>query len=91
QLREATIYTKLALRSDYNLIRIKEGEECKMAFLTTREHYEYQVMPYGLANSPAVFQFFINEVFCDLLNKYVVAYIDGILINSKSEEEPIDH
>ncbi len=87
QLREATIYTKLDLRSAYNLIRIKEGDEWKTAFLTTsRGHYEYQVMPYGLANSPAVFQTFINYIFRDLLNQYVVAYIDDILIYSKSEE-----
>ncbi len=90
QLREATIYTKLDLRSAYNLIRIKEGDEWKTAFLTTRGHHEYQVMPYGLANSPAVFQSFINEIFRDLL-KYVVAYIDDILIYSKSEDEHIDN
>ncbi|KAL0181849.1 hypothetical protein M9458_021224 [Cirrhinus mrigala] len=83
QLREATIYTKLDLRSAYNLIRIKEADEWKTAFLTTRGHYEYLVMPYGLANSPAVFQSFINEVFHDLLNKYV--------IYSKSEVEYVDH
>ncbi|KAL0183731.1 hypothetical protein M9458_019427, partial [Cirrhinus mrigala] len=91
QLREATIYTKLDLRSIYNLIRIKEGDEWKTAFLTTRGHYEYQVMPYGLANSPAVFQSFINEIFKDLLNKYVIAYIDDILVYSKSQAEHIDH
>ncbi|KAL0148230.1 hypothetical protein M9458_056462 [Cirrhinus mrigala] len=91
QLREATIYTKLDLRSAYNLIRIKEGDEWKTAFLTTRGHYEYLVMPYGLANSPAVFQSFINEVFRDLLKKYVIAYIDDILIYSKSEVEHVDH
>ncbi|KAL0204545.1 hypothetical protein M9458_002563 [Cirrhinus mrigala] len=90
QLRKATIYTKLDLRSAYNLIRIKEGDEWKTAFLTTRGHYEYQVMPYGLANSPAVFQSFINEIFKDLLNKYMIAYIDDILVYSKSEEEHID-
>ncbi len=91
QLREATIYTKLDLRSAYNLIRIKEGDEWKTAFLTTRWHYEYQVMPYGLANSPAIFQSFINEIFKDLLNQSVVAYIDDILIYSKSEAEHINH
>ncbi|KAK3568878.1 hypothetical protein QTP86_019106 [Hemibagrus guttatus] len=69
QLREAKIYTKLDLRSAYNLIRIKEGDEWKTAFLTTRGHYEYRVMPYGLANAPAVFQSFINKIFRDILNK----------------------
>ncbi|KAK3511603.1 hypothetical protein QTP70_011262 [Hemibagrus guttatus] len=91
QLREAKIYTKLDLRSAYNLIRIKEGDEWKTAFLTTRGHYEYRVMPYGLANAPAVFQSFINEIFRDIMNKYVVAYIDDILIYSKSEEEHQSH
>ncbi len=84
QLREATIYTKLDLRSAYNLIRIKEGDEWKTAFFTTsRGHCEYQVMPYGLANLPAVFQSFINYIFRDLLNQYVVVYIDDILIYSQ--------
>ncbi len=91
QLREAKIYTKLDLRSAYNLVRIKEGDEWKTAFLTTRGHYEYQVMPYGLANSPAIFQSFINEIFKDLLNKFVIAYIDDILIFSKTEQEHISH
>ncbi|KAL0180441.1 hypothetical protein M9458_025883, partial [Cirrhinus mrigala] len=71
QLREARIYTKLDLRSAYNLIRIREGDEWKTAFLTTRGHYEYLIMPYGLANSPAVFQSFINEIFRDLLNREI--------------------
>ncbi|XDV19520.1 hypothetical protein PO909_024978 [Leuciscus waleckii] len=91
QLWEATIFTKLDLRSAYNLIRIKEGDEWKTAFLTTRGHYEYQVMPYGMANSPAIFQSFINEIFKDLLNQFVVAYIDDILIYSKYEAEHINH
>ncbi|KAL0173711.1 hypothetical protein M9458_029679 [Cirrhinus mrigala] len=91
QLREAKIYTKLDLRSAYNLIRIKEGDEWKTAFLTTRGHYEYLVMPYGLANAPAVFQSFINEIFRDILNRFVIAYLDDILIYSKTETEHIEH
>ncbi|KAL0165801.1 hypothetical protein M9458_037645 [Cirrhinus mrigala] len=91
QLREATIYTKLDLRSAYSLIRIKEGDEWKTAFLTTRGHYEYQVMPYGLANAPAVFQSFINEILKEFINKFVIAYIDDILIYSKTEAEHVAH
>ncbi len=91
QLREATICTKLDLRSAYYLIRIREGDEWKTAFITTRGHYEYSVMPYGLANAPSVFQSFINEIFRDILNCYVIAYIDDILIYSKTREQHILH
>ncbi|KAK3546616.1 hypothetical protein QTP70_031231, partial [Hemibagrus guttatus] len=90
QLREA-IFTKLYLRSAYNLIRIREWDEWKTAFHTTSGHYEYLVMPYGLTNAPAVFQSLINEVFKDVLNKYVIAYIDDILIYSSSMTEHIQH
>ncbi|KAI4890785.1 hypothetical protein NFI96_028572, partial [Prochilodus magdalenae] len=67
QLRGAVVFTKLDLRSAYNLIRIKEGDEWKTAFLTTRGHYEYTVMPYGLRNAPSVFQAFINDVLRDMI------------------------
>uniref|UniRef100_A0A8C1V5B8 Gypsy retrotransposon integrase-like protein 1 n=1 Tax=Cyprinus carpio TaxID=7962 RepID=A0A8C1V5B8_CYPCA len=91
QLREAKIFTKLDLRSAYNLIRIREGDEWKTAFITTRGHYEYLVMPYGLSNSPSVFQSFINEIFRDILNDHIIAYIDDILIYSKTREQHIQH
>ncbi len=74
----------------HNFIRIKEGDELKTTFLTTGGHYEYQVMPYGLTNSPTIFQSF-NDIFKDLLNQSVVAYIDDILIYSKFEAEHINH
>ncbi len=80
QLRTAKYFTKLDLRSAYNLIRIREGDEWKMAFSTTSGHYEYLVMPFGLVNSPSVFQAFINDVFRDMLNRWVIVYIDDILI-----------
>ncbi|KAL0202690.1 hypothetical protein M9458_000708, partial [Cirrhinus mrigala] len=91
QLRKAKIYTKLDLRSAYNLIRIREEDEWKTAFSTASGHYEYRVMPFGLANSPSFFQAFINEVFRDMLNRWVIVYIDDILIYSSSYAEHVQH
>ncbi|KAL0181815.1 hypothetical protein M9458_024221, partial [Cirrhinus mrigala] len=91
QLRSAKIFTKLDLRSAYNLIRIRAGDEWKTAFSTTSGHYEYQVMPFGLANSPSYFQAFINETFRDMLNRWVIVYIDDILIYSSTLTDHIQH
>ncbi|KAL0150331.1 hypothetical protein M9458_054333 [Cirrhinus mrigala] len=91
QLRSARIFTKLDLRSAYNLIRIRAGDEWKTAFSTTSGHYEYRVMPFGLANSPSCFQSFVNEVFRDMLNRWVIVYIDDILVYSRSLPEHINH
>ncbi|KAK3517535.1 hypothetical protein QTP70_012614 [Hemibagrus guttatus] len=89
QLGRARVFTKLDLRSVYNLVHIRKGDEWKTAFHTTRGHYEYCVMPFGLTNAPAVFQAFINKVFRDLLGKGVIAYIDDILVYSTSMEEHV--
>ncbi|KAL0183843.1 hypothetical protein M9458_019539, partial [Cirrhinus mrigala] len=91
QLRSAKLFTKLDLRSAYNLIRIRAGDEWKTAFSTTSGHYEYRVMPFGLANSPSCFQAFVNEVFRDMLNRWVIVYIDDILIYSNSYSEHVQH
>lgn len=87
QLRGATIFTKLDLRSAYNLIRIREGDEWKTAFVTPTGHYEYRVMPYGLVNAPSVFQSFMHEVLREFLHRFVIVYIDDILIYSRSLAE----
>ncbi|KAK3544142.1 hypothetical protein QTP86_002969 [Hemibagrus guttatus] len=75
----------------YNLVRIREGDEWKAAFHTTHGHYEYLVMPFRLTNAPAVFQSLINEMFQDILGKWVIAYIDDILVYSTSLEEHARH
>ncbi len=69
---------------------IREGDEWKTAFITPSGHYEYQVMPYGLANSPSVFQSFMNEVFWEFLHRYVIVYIGVILIYSGQTSPPCE-
>ncbi|KAK3519563.1 hypothetical protein QTP86_000840 [Hemibagrus guttatus] len=83
-LRGATVFNKLDLRSAYNLIRIREGDEWKTAFVTPTGHYEYLVMLYGLINAPSVFHDFMHEVLREFLHKSVLVYIDDILIYSRS-------
>ncbi|KAK3563121.1 hypothetical protein QTP86_016357 [Hemibagrus guttatus] len=90
-LRGATVFTKLDLRSAYNLIRIGEGDEWKTAFVTPTGHYEYLVMPYGLANAPSVFQDFIHEVLWEFLHRFVLVYINDILIYSRNLAEHRHH
>ncbi|KAK3529940.1 hypothetical protein QTP86_009319 [Hemibagrus guttatus] len=91
QLWGARFFTKLDLCSTCNLIQIKDGDEWKTAFHTTQGHYEYLVMPFGLTNTPVVFQALINGVFQDILNKYVIAYINDILVYSTLFEEHVRH
>ncbi|KAJ1581512.1 hypothetical protein NDA11_005016 [Ustilago hordei] len=90
-LRKARIYTKLDLRAAYNLIRIAKGDEWKTAFGTQLGLYEYLVMPFGLANAPAHFQSFINDIFRDIIGVYVVVYLDDFLIFSDTEEVHVKH
>ncbi|KAL0184930.1 hypothetical protein M9458_020626, partial [Cirrhinus mrigala] len=86
ELRGARIFTKLDLRSAYNLIRIRKGDEWKTTFITPTGHYEYWVMPYGLANSPSIFQDFMNEIFRDMFHQFVIIDIDDILYSRNPNE-----
>ncbi|KAL0167181.1 hypothetical protein M9458_039025 [Cirrhinus mrigala] len=91
ELRGAQVFTKLDLRSAYNLVRIRAGDEWKTAFVTPTGHYEYRVMPYSLSISPSVFQTFMNEVFREFLHRFVIVYINDILIYSRDMAEHRHH
>ena len=80
RLRSSRLFTKLDLRGAYNLIRIAAGDEWKTAFRTRFGSFEYLVIPFGMCNAPATFQHFINDIFHDLLDRYVSPYLDDILI-----------
>jgi transposase InsO family protein len=85
KLRTGRVFTKIDLRSAYNLVRIREGDEWKTAFRTKYGLFEYLVMPFGLANAPAYFQRFVDETFRDMIGKFVVIYLDDFLIYSQDE------
>ena len=86
--KQARYFTKLDMHWGYNNIRIKEGDEWKAVFKTELGLYEPTVMFFGLTNSPATFQTFMNEILKDLVNEgHVVVYLDDILIFSNSLEE----
>ena len=87
RVQGAKLFTKIDLKAGYNLIRIRAGDEWKTAFRTRYGHYEYLVMPFGMANAPASFQNMINDIFKDMIDLGVVAYIDDILIYSQTKEE----
>ena len=87
----AKIFTKLDLKDAYHRVRIRDGHEWKTAFRTRYGHFEYLVMPFGLANAPATFQAYVNTTLAGLLDHFVVVYLDDILIYSRNEDEHHDH
>ncbi len=91
RLQGASIFTKLDLRNAYHLVRIRVGDEWKTAFNTPRGHFEYLVMPFGLSNSPAVFQALVNDVLRDMVDQFIYVYLDDILIFSSSLQEHVQH
>nr|GEX05061.1 putative reverse transcriptase domain-containing protein [Tanacetum cinerariifolium] len=91
QLQGSSVYSKIDLRSGYHQLRIHEEDILKTVFTTRYGYYEFQVMPFGLTNAPAVFMYLINRVCKPYLDKFVIIFIDDILICSKNKEEHEEH
>lgn len=91
RLSGAKVFTKLDLRDAYHRIPIEESDRWKTAFRTRYGHFEYTVMPFGLTNAPATFQAYINEALRGLLDDICVAYMDDIMIFSRSRDKHKTH
>jgi hypothetical protein len=91
QLEGASVFSKIDLRSGYFQLKITEYDIPKTAFVTRYGSYEYMVMLFGLTNAPSYFMNMMNKVFMEFLDKFIIVFIDDILVYSKSNEEHERH
>ncbi|GKB27151.1 putative reverse transcriptase domain-containing protein [Tanacetum coccineum] len=91
QLQGSSVYSKIDLQSGYHKLRVREEDIPKTTFRTRYGHYKFQVMPFGLTNAPAVFMDLMNRVCKPYLDKFVIVFIDDILIYSKNKKEHEEH
>jgi hypothetical protein len=90
-MKAAIAFSKIYLRSGYHQLKIWESDIPETIFCTRYGLYEYTVMSFGFTNAPAYFMYLMNKVFMEYLDKFVVVFIDDILIFSKMEEEHEKH
>ena len=90
-MRGARVFSKIDLRSGYHQLKIRPFDIERTAFTTRYGLYEYTVMSFGLTNAPDYFMYLMNKVFMEYLDKFVMVFIDDILVYSKNEEEHEEH
>jgi hypothetical protein len=91
QLRGACVFSKIDLRSGYHQLKDRECDIPKTAFVSRYGLYEFTVMSFGLTNAPANFMYMMNKVFMEYLDKFVMVFIDDILVYSRNEEKHEGH
>ncbi|GKB84158.1 putative reverse transcriptase domain-containing protein [Tanacetum coccineum] len=91
QLQGSSVYSKIDLRSGYHQLQVREEDISKTTFRTRYGHYEFQVIPFSLTNAPAIFMDLMNRVCKPYLDKFVIVFIDDILIYSKNKKEHEEH